>query len=1634
MHVHPAIEPGPPYSMLTTADQHRKSRSLVVRCAVACLALAAFLLSVAPSSFAQTCTNPQNPPSIQDCIWSDTAVPTTVDDGGTSSIEVGVKFTASVSGYVSGTRFYKSTANTGTHVGNLWSSAGTLLATATFASETASGWQQVNFSTPVAITAGTTYVASYFTSVGHTADDHGYFTSSGFSNGPLQALQSSLSGGNGVYITSSQTAFPTNDNQNSNYWVDVVFLPTMNLTFNSRLIMGGASATGIITLASAAPSGGSTVTLTSSNTAVATVPASVVVSSGSTAATFTLTTSAVSASNPVTISATYGGTNQVVSLTIAPSTGRLVQWTSGDSGSATSETTYLGSSVAAGDLLLVLSHWDNPAALASATDNAGNTYVPIGGPIYKGPDAVVEAWYAKNVNGGPGLGVTVTYSAQTWTISDVDASEYSGLDTAAPLDVFAGQSGAGVTPPVNLGGSGEINSGPSATTTASYETIVGLIGTAYDAPFTAGAGFTLEDANASTVLEDRSVNAKGSYNATAMAGSWTTGDSWAAIVVGFKNAFQAGVALSLNPAVVTGGNPSTGTVTLNTVAPAGGTTVTLSSNNTAVATVPASVTVAAGATTVTFTVTTLAVSASTPVTIAATDSNGDTGTATLTVNPPPPTISGLTLNPTTVTGGLTSTGTVTLGGPALPGGVVVTLSSSNTALATVPASVTVAAGSASATFTVSTTAVSASTQATISGTENGSNGTSNLTVIPPSLLSFSLSPAAVIGGATSTGTVTLNSAAPVGGSVITLSSSNTAVATVPASVTVAAGATSATFTVNTSVVATSAQVTIKGTDSNNDIETFPFTVNPASASSLSLLSLNPTSVTGGRTSTGTVTLSSAAPTGGAAVSLSSSSASATVPGSVTVAAGATTATFTVTTTAVSSTTSAIISGSYNGTQTATLTVTPSVVGTSGFPWIPYDMWIDFEQCTSGSAPTSACLAASTHGTAGAWDTSTMAGLITIQTAGQPTPTGDTGTLGMAYNLANGGVGYITWSPPNNLSMLSFGMWYKTGEPASWTEGPHFITLNNWSYGNMERLSDERSSSTNSRQIRVSPLDNAVGGLADNTWYWVTMQWVQGGTGSFSVYDASLNLVGTVSFTDSINYPVQAIELGDANGTGGEAGETTYFDDLIVEYTNPIFPVLPEASALTLSSVSLSPTTVTGGTSSTGTVTLSSAAPTGGAVVTLGSSSASATVPASVTVAAGATTATFTVTTTAVSSTTSVTISGAYNGTQTATLTINPPAVTLSSVSLNPTTVTGGTSSTGTVTLSSAAPTGGAVVTLGSSSASATVPASVTVAAGATTATFTVTTTAVSSTTPATISGTYNGGTQQTATLTINPPTLSSVSLSPSNPIGGASSTGTVTLSAAAPAGGVVVTLTSNNTSTATVPASVTVAAGATTATFTITTTPVASNTTVSISATLNGTTKSANLTVREATPSSVSLSPSSVIGGTSSTGTVTLNGAALSGGTVVTLTSSNTSAATVPSSVTVAAGATTATFTITTTPVSANTKVTISAALNGTTKTASLTVDRPALTSLTLSPSSVTGGTSSTGTVTLSGPAPSAGTVVTLSDNKAAATVPASVTVPAGTTTATFTVTTTAVTASISVTVSSKLNGTTETATLTVAP
>ena len=76
-------------------------------------------------------------------LWGPTVTPAVVDVGDPAALELGVKFTSDAFGTVSGIRFYKAGTNTGTHIGNLWSSTGQLLATATFSGESASGWQQV---------------------------------------------------------------------------------------------------------------------------------------------------------------------------------------------------------------------------------------------------------------------------------------------------------------------------------------------------------------------------------------------------------------------------------------------------------------------------------------------------------------------------------------------------------------------------------------------------------------------------------------------------------------------------------------------------------------------------------------------------------------------------------------------------------------------------------------------------------------------------------------------------------------------------------------------------------------------------------------------------------------------------------------------------------------------------------------------------------------------------------------------------------------------------------------------------------------------------------------------------------------------------------------------------------------------------------------------------------------------------------------------------------------------------------------------------------------------------------------------------------------------------------------------------
>jgi len=745
----------------------------------------------------------------------------------------------------------------------------------------------------------------------------------------------------------------------------------------------------------------------------------------------------------------------------------------------------------------------------------------------------------------------------------------------------------------------------------------------------------------------------------------------------------------------------------------------------------------------------------------------------------------LAVSPSTVMGGAASTGTVTLTGPAPNGGLVVSLASSSSSAAPPPA-VTVAAGKTTATFTITTSATSTGVSATITASQGSASFQATLLITPPAPKAVTITPASVTGGSSSTGTVTLGAPSPTGGEVVSLSSSNPS-ATLPASVTVTAGKTSATFTITTSAVSSSTPASITASVGNLTASA-TLTVTPAVVSALTL---SPTSVVGGTPSTGTITLNGPAPADGAVVSLTSSNSIAAPPSSVTIAAGASSANFKIVTSAVGASTAVTINA-IQGTLTKTATLTIKPAGLSG-------LTLSLASVVGGIPSTA---------------TITLNG---------PAPTGGT-----------------------------------------------VIAL---------------ASSSTSIQAPAS----------------VT---IPAGGSSATTNIATTTVVSQVSATITATL-----------------GSTSKSATLTV---NP----------LALTSLSLVPTAVTGGVASTGTVALNGPAGTGGAIIVLSGGTPVAGIPPSVTVPAGQTSATFSASTSPVAAQVVVPIKATYqSATRTANLTVNPAA--LLSVNLSPTSLTGGSSSAGTVTLTGTAPTGGLVVKLSSNSAMASLPASVNIAAGQNSATFTVKTEVVTVQAVAIISSTL-GTDSKTAGLTINPPSLASITVAPSAVVGLSSSTGTATLSGAAPAGGIVVNL-STNQNAAVIPATVTIPAGKTSATFTVKTVAVPAQVIATLTGTQGAVSVAAKLTINPPPLISVVLKPTSVVAGNSSTGTVSIRTAAPTGGLVISLSSSDASA-TVPATTTILAGNTSATFTIKTTDVSTKTTATITATSGGESKTAVLTI------------------------------------------------------------------------------------------------
>ncbi|MBB3543455.1 hypothetical protein FHT97_004207 [Rhizobium sp. BK399] len=161
-------------------------------------------------------------------LFSATSTPAQVNLNDGQQLELGVKFQSNVAGDITGIKFYRSANDNGQNVVDLWTTGGVNLGTATYAGTTGSGWQTVNFATPVNITANTTYIASYHTTGAYVATD-GFFAN-GVTNGPLSALSNAAAGGNGVYSyggSATSGLFPTSTFDSANYYADVVFRPQL---------------------------------------------------------------------------------------------------------------------------------------------------------------------------------------------------------------------------------------------------------------------------------------------------------------------------------------------------------------------------------------------------------------------------------------------------------------------------------------------------------------------------------------------------------------------------------------------------------------------------------------------------------------------------------------------------------------------------------------------------------------------------------------------------------------------------------------------------------------------------------------------------------------------------------------------------------------------------------------------------------------------------------------------------------------------------------------------------------------------------------------------------------------------------------------------------------------------------------------------------------------------------------------------------------------------------------------------------------------------------------------------------------------------------------------------------------------
>jgi uncharacterized protein (TIGR03437 family) len=795
------------------------------------------------------------------------------------------------------------------------------------------------------------------------------------------------------------------------------------------------------------------------------------------------------------------------------------------------------------------------------------------------------------------------------------------------------------------------------------------------------------------------------------------------------------------------------------------------------------------------------------------------------------------------------------------GTTTVTLSDDSAQLVT-PGNVAIGNGLSSASFNVTATVISLSQTATVAASLNGVNRSATVSLVAPAGLSgLSCSPKAFSTAGSAACTVTLVGAS-VGNTTIALSEGSANV-TVPDSVTVLNGQNSAQFAATvTGVPADETVVIAAGLNGGTQTTSLSLTAPVV----LTSLSCAPGSLTNGQSATCTVSLSKAA-AGGVVIGLSGGSAALTVPANVTVANGAASGAFSITAGTVASNQTATVSASLNG-------VTKSALVNLTAPAVP-------------------------------------AALTSIQCAPASLNSNQSATCTVNLDKSSNGVTTLT-------------------------------------------LSDDNAQLT-------TPGNLAIGNGASSA--------------SFTVAATAISLSQTATVTASLS------------------GVTKSFPVIL---TAPVVPA-------SLVSILCAPSSLNSNQSATCTVTLDKSLD-GIASVALSDNSAQLATPGGVSIDKNASSASFNVTTGGISFSQTVTVAASLNGVnRSTTVSLIAPAG-LSGLNCSPSTFTAAGSATCTVTLAGAAA-GNTVIGLSEGSANVTVPGAVTVIGGQSSAQFTASVTGIPADEAVALTAALNGGTQ-TTTLTLSAPaTLLSLTCAPGSLKSGENATCVATLNSPSK-GGTSVSLSSDN-ALLKGPSLIAIPNGASSASFPVTAGTIVSSQTATLSAALNGITRTSQISLAAPaviTLSSLNCSPNSFnLAGTAAC-TVTLSAPVLSN-TLVALSTSGTGVS-VSGTVTVLAGTKEAQFSAAVSAVQADTTGTITAALNGTTRSANLTLKAPAaevtvLSSLTCSPEALKNNQSSTCTVTLTKPS-TGGVTLTLADDNAALNTPLNVAVAPGASTASF--------------------------------